>query len=187
MPFARAAAAALSSLIAIASPAQELGPEQARGAHRLLAGEWVQAGGRDPGAFLAFDGEGRVRGSALWEDGGWRACEISGEHAPGRGDFTVVISWTAKVRRGNGRVIDRVWRESYLHHTDTAGGKAVPVLSELAVEHDGRGLIVLREYVRKDRLPPDPAAFSSELRRKLNGAPRVPTQRPAQKRAFPAR
>ena len=46
------------------------------------------------------------------------------------------------------------------------------ILSEMVFEYDGRGLIVWKEYLRKENFTD---GFESQLSKKLNGTKPVPT------------
>lgn len=82
--------------------------------------------------------------------------------------FTVYFEYTHKVKRGNGRIIDsRDIYELFYHEED---GR--PILSEQVIEYDGRGLIIMGEYLRKENFTD---SFESRLKRELNSKKPVPT------------
>ncbi len=76
-------------------------------------------------------------------------------------EFTITFEFWHKVKRGNGRIIDRREGRDIRYHVE--GGR--PILSEMVFEYDGRGLIVFGEFLRKDDFID---GFESELRKSLN-------------------
>ena len=83
-------------------------------------------------------------------------------------DFTITFEYWHKVKRGNGRIIDRRESRDYRYHVEDGR----PILSEMVFEYDGRGLIVFGEFLKKDDFTD---GFESELRKKLNNREAVPT------------
>ena len=83
-------------------------------------------------------------------------------------DFTISFEFWHKVKRGNGRIIDRKESRDYRYHVENGR----PILSEMVFEYDGRGLIVFGEFLKKDDFID---GFESELRKKLNNREAVPT------------
>ncbi len=83
-------------------------------------------------------------------------------------DFTISFEFWHKVKRVNGRIIDRKETRDYRYHVENGR----PILSEMVVEYDGRGLIVFGEFLRKDNFTD---GFESELKKKLNNREAVPT------------
>ena len=83
-------------------------------------------------------------------------------------DFTITFEYWHKVKRGNGRIIDRKESRDYRYHVEDGR----PILSEMVFEYDGRGLIVFGEFLRKENFTD---GFESELKKKLNNREAVPT------------
>ena len=83
-------------------------------------------------------------------------------------DFSITFEYWHKVKRGNGRIIDRKESRDYRYHVENG----CPILSEMVFEYDGRGLIVFGEFLRKENFTD---GFESELKKKLNNREAVPT------------
>ena len=83
-------------------------------------------------------------------------------------DFSITFEYWHKVKRGNGRIIDRKESRDYRYHVEDGR----PILSEMVFEYDGRGLIVFGEFLRKENFTD---GFESELKKKLNNREAVPT------------
>ena len=83
-------------------------------------------------------------------------------------DFSITFEYWHKVKRGNGRIIDRRESRDYRYHVEDGR----PILSEMVFEYDGRGLIVFGEFLRKENFTD---GFESELKKKLNNREAVPT------------
>ena len=83
-------------------------------------------------------------------------------------DFTITFEYWHKVKRGNGRIIDRRESRDYRYHVEDGR----PILSGMVFEYDGRGLIVFGEFLRKENFTD---GFESELKKKLNNREAVPT------------
>lgn len=83
-------------------------------------------------------------------------------------DFTISFEYWHKVKRANGRIIDRRESRDYRYHVENGR----PILSEMVFEYDGRGLIVFGEFLRKDNFID---GFESELRKTLNNRGSAPT------------
>ena len=79
-------------------------------------------------------------------------------------EFTVSFEHRYTVRRGNGRVVERRDVHEFLYHVENGR----PILSQTAIELDGRGLIILEEFLREEDFTD---GFTSGLRRRLNGRP----------------
>ena len=79
-------------------------------------------------------------------------------------EFTVSFEYRHKVKRGNGRIVE--YRESpdFLYHIENGR----PVLSQTAMELDGRGLIIMNEFLQEKAFAD---GFKSELKHKLNDHP----------------
>ncbi len=83
------------------------------------------------------------------------------------GEFTVSFEYSYTVRRGNGRIVRHTDAPEFLFHTEDGR----PILSQTALELDGRGLIILGEFLReKDFVD----GFRSERRHRLNDRPIPP-------------
>lgn len=83
-------------------------------------------------------------------------------------DFTISFEFLHKVKRANGRIVDRRESRDYRYHVENGR----PILSEMVFEYDGRGLVVFGEFLRKDNFTD---GFESELRKKLNSSTPAPT------------
>ena len=83
-------------------------------------------------------------------------------------DFTITFEYWHKVKRGNGRIIDRRESRDYRYHVENGR----PILSEMVFEYDGRGLIVFGEFLRKENFTD---GFESQLKKELNNREAVPT------------
>lgn len=82
--------------------------------------------------------------------------------------FTVSFEFTHKVKRGNGRIIDRREIFEFLWHED----QGHPVLSARGFEYDGRGAIILEEFMRDEELI---NGYESQLKKELNSRKPIPT------------
>ena len=82
--------------------------------------------------------------------------------------FTVSFEFTHKVKRGNGRIIDRREIFEFLWHED----QGHPVLSARGFEYDGRGAIILEEFMRDEELID---GYESLLKKELNNRKPIPT------------
>jgi len=76
-------------------------------------------------------------------------------------EFTISFEFRYKVKQGNGRIVERCERPELLFHEENGR----PVISEKGFEFDGRGPIIMREYLRKEDFID---GFTSELKYKLN-------------------
>jgi len=80
------------------------------------------------------------------------------------GEFTISFEYRYKVRRGNGQIVERRAAPGFLFHMENGR----PILSETVIELDGRGLIIMDEFLReKDFID----GFKSELKHRLNDRP----------------
>lgn len=131
-----------------------------------LNGTWAETFQyRDnPRSMLVFRGKKVTIRNLLEHDvtTDYRISEVSGD------GFTVNFEFTHKVKRGNGRIIDRREIFEYLYHTD----RGHPILSSRDFEYDGRGLIILTEFMREDELVD---GYESEMRQTLNSKKAIPT------------
>ena len=83
-------------------------------------------------------------------------------------EFSITFEYRYKVKRGNGRIVERCERPDFLFHMENGR----PILSETAIELDGRGLVIPGEILRTDDFVD---GFQSELSRKLNSRKPMPT------------
>ncbi len=82
--------------------------------------------------------------------------------------FLVSFEYTYKVKRGNGRIIDRTERPVFLLHVEDG----LPILSDHIFEYDGRGLILGNEYLKEENYR---EGFESLMKTKLNSRKPIPT------------
>ncbi|MBR5998243.1 MAG: hypothetical protein IK027_03965 [Deltaproteobacteria bacterium] len=82
-------------------------------------------------------------------------------------EFSISFEYRHKVKRGNGRIVEYREAPEFLFHVENGR----PILSQMVIEFDGRGLIVWNEYLRKENFAD---GFESELRKKLNNRPAPP-------------
>ena len=82
--------------------------------------------------------------------------------------FVVNFEYSHDVTRGNGRVVTYTEHYDLLFHID--GGHFI--LSNQGFEYDGRGPIIMEEYMKKEELID---GYQSELSQKLNNHKPVPT------------
>ncbi len=78
-----------------------------------------------------------------------------------RDQFTVTFDFTYKFKKPSGDIIDLEETPELIYHVENGR----PILSETAFEHDGRGTIIMREFLREKEFED---GFQSELKRKLN-------------------
>ena len=119
----------------------------ARGAaweRETLRGEWIEIGGGESAAVLEF-GRGRMQHRGLESLPGSYAYQI-----PDAGHMDV---WAG----------DESWTYVFHLHWEEVGGETIPILSEIVEELDGRGLIVLSEFVRTEDADKLPRGYVSSL------------------------
>lgn len=63
-------------------------------------------------------------------------------------------------------------------HVEEVGGKAIPVISMMTMEYDGRGLIVVASFVRRADRELIPQDFRSQMYRTCNEKPSIPMCNP---------
>ena len=80
------------------------------------------------------------------------------------GEFTVTFEYRYKVRRGNGRIVERREMPEFLYHVEDGR----PILSEKEFEYDGRGPILLEEFLREEDFVD---GFRSQLKHQMNDRP----------------
>ncbi len=118
-----------------------------------------------PRAVLHFEGQ-NLRLEHVFDEDVTVEYKVSEQKDPD--DFTITFEYWHKVKRGNGRIIDRKESRDYRYHVENGR----PILSEMVFEYDGRGLIVFGEFLRKENFTD---GFESELKKKLNNREAVPT------------
>ena len=79
-------------------------------------------------------------------------------------DFIVTFEYSYKVKRGNGRIVEHRMMPEFLFHVENGR----PILSEKEFEYDGRGPIIMNEFLREEDFVD---GFKSELKHKLNDRP----------------
>ncbi len=67
--------------------------------------------------------------------------------------------------------------EKLVYHTQTLGDTTIPIISATLMEYDGRGLICVNEYVRREDLDLIPEGFRSDFCTTLNSVEPVSTVR----------
>jgi hypothetical protein len=83
-------------------------------------------------------------------------------------EFTVSFEYRYMVKRGNGCIVEYRDAPDFLFHMENGR----PILSQTAIELDGRGLIILNEFLpEKDFID----GFTSALKHRLNDRPAPPT------------
>lgn len=165
----RIGAALLAALCFSTLPACSSTPGAADTSGLGLDGTWIQTEQiKDfPKTELHFKGK-NLRFKNLFGASATVEYQVREKNADGT---IIFIEYVHKVKRGNDRVIERRdMRELLLHVED---GR--PILSETEIEFDGRGPIILREFLRKQDFI---EGFQSERKRRLNGAPSIPTMMP---------
>ncbi len=78
--------------------------------------------------------------------------------------FKIMFEYRYKLKKPSGRVVEHDAAPEYLYHVENGR----PILSEIGFEYDGRGTIVMSEYLRKEDFID---GFRSELQHKLNDRP----------------
>ena len=160
-------AAALFSMIHGASPADEMSAQQpVDDVSAKLKGTWIQTVQfRDsPRALLTFEGK-NVRFENLSAKSGSAEYKVTKKNDDG---FSITFEYSYKVKRGNGHIVEYTDRPELFFHVENGR----PILSEMIFECDGRGQIIMNEYLRRDDFVD---GFRSELCHKLNDRPAVPT------------
>ena len=162
----RIGAALLAALCLVALPACTSTPGAADTSGHGLDGTWMATEGSLPRASLHFKGK-KLRFKNLFGDSGTVEYQVREKNADGT---TIFIEYSHKVKRGERMIERREILELLLH---VENGR--PILSEEIFEHDGRGPMIWREFVRKEDFI---EGFQSERKRTLNGAPSIPTMMP---------
>ena len=83
------------------------------------------------------------------------------------GSFTVSFEYRYKVKQGNGRIVERREMPEFLYHVENGR----PILSQKEFEYDGRGPILLGEFLREEDFVD---GFRSELKHMMNDRPAPP-------------
>ncbi|MDO5295485.1 MAG: hypothetical protein Q4F00_02425 [bacterium] len=78
-----------------------------------------------------------------------------------RDKFTVTFDFTYKYTKPNGNIVNLEAKPELIYHVENGR----PILSETAFEHDGRGTVIMREFLREKEFED---GFVSELKKKLN-------------------
>ena len=158
MKFFSILAAALLSMIPASAMADSITEK--------LDGTWIETVQLEnyPRTILHFSGR-KLRVENMYEN------EITVEYAvtdEKTDEFTVSFEYRYKVKRGNGRIVEHRDAPDFLFHMENGR----PILSQMAVEDDGRGLIILNEFLpEKDFID----GFTSALKHRLNDRPAPPT------------
>ena len=148
--------------LALAPACACAGKAQAR-----LEGTWMETSpGKDrPRGVMHFKG-GKVRLENVFSSAPLELPYTVAER--GGQEFLVTFEYRYKVRRGNGRIVDsRSCMDLRWHVED---GR--PVLSEEVIEYDGRGLMIWKEFLRKEDFVD---GFASKLKQRLDAQKPVPT------------
>lgn len=164
----RIGAALLAALSLVALPACTSTPGAADTSGHGLDGTWIQTEQiKDfPKTELHFKGK-KLRFKNLFGASATVEYQVREKNADGT---IIFIEYVHKVKRGERVIERRDMRELLLHVED---GR--PILSETEIEFDGRGPIILREFLRKEDFI---EGFQSGRKRRLNGAPSIPTMMP---------
>ncbi len=139
---------------------------QADGVAAVLEGTWIETVQTEnyPRTVLHFQGS-TVRFENMFGTSASAGYSVTEKKDDG---FSISFEYRYKAKRGNGRIVERRERPDFLFHVENGR----PILSETAIELDGRGLVILSEYLRKEEFI---NGFESELRKKLNSRKPVPT------------
>ena len=129
-------------------------------------GTWMETEGSLPRASLHFKGK-KLRFKNLFGDSGTVEYQVREKNADGT---TIFIEYSHKVKRGE-RMIERREILELLLHVENGH----PILSEEIFEHDGRGPMIWREFVRKEDFV---EGFESERKRTLNDRTPTPSMMP---------
>ena len=164
----RIGTALLAALCLVVLPACSSTLDAADTSGHGLDGTWIQTEqmGDLPRANLHFKGK-NLRFKNLFGASATIEYQVREQNADGT---IIFIEYSHKVKRGERVIERREMRELLLHVED---GR--PILSETEIEFDGRGPIILREFLRKQDFI---EGFQSERKRTLNGAPSIPTMMP---------
>ena len=134
-----------------------------------LDGTWIETRMTDgfPRTVLRFNGDS-LRVENMYGKDITVAYTAADERPVGYTDgFTVSFEYRYKVKRGNGRIVEHRDAPEFFYHAEDGR----PVLSMMAMELDGRGLVVLSDFLREEDFTD---GFVSELRHRLNDRPYPP-------------
>ncbi len=150
-------AAILFSVVPVAAMADDVSDK--------LDGTWIETRQiRDyPRTVLHFNGR-KLRVENMFDKEISVEYTVTEKKADG---FSISFEYRHKVKRGNGRIVEHREMPEFLFHVENGR----PILSTTAIELDGRGLIILDEYLRKEDFAD---GFESELRKQLNNRPCPP-------------
>ena len=104
-----------------------------------LDGTWIETEKTEgwPRTVLRFKG-GTLRFENMWAHSAEVPFRITDRKG---GGFTVTFEYRYKVRRGNGRIVERREMPEFLYHVEDGR----PILSRKEFEYDGRGPILLED------------------------------------------
>ncbi len=150
-------AAALFSIMPVVATADDVSDK--------LDGTWIETRQiRDyPRTVLHFSGR-KLRVENMFDK------EISVEYRVTEkkaDEFSISFEYRHMVKRGNGRIVEHREMPEFLFHVENGR----PILSETVIELDGRALIIMGEYLRKEDFSD---GFESEMRKQLNNRPCPP-------------
>ncbi|MBQ8706990.1 MAG: hypothetical protein IJ523_02745 [Succinivibrionaceae bacterium] len=133
---------------------------------KQLEGTWIEteAIGDYPRTVLHFENS-RLRIENMYDKTvvtDYAIRDIQGE------EFAVSYEFIHKVKRANGRIIDRKEQGVLFFHTQDG----LSILSQDVFEYDGRGRIFFGEFLKKDDFRD---GFVSDMKKRLNSAPAVST------------
>lgn len=124
-----------------------------------LAGTWIETEQTEgcPRAVLQFEGK-KLHFKHLFGTSAtvkYKVIDKTGDK------FTVTFDYTYKYTKPNGDIVDYEKTPEFIYHVENG----CPILSEKGFEHDRRGTIIMREFLREKEFAD---GFRSELRKKLN-------------------
>ncbi len=157
MKLASALAAALIALLPAAALADSVS--------RRLEGTWIETKQfkNYPRTVLHFKGR-KLSFENMYD----KPATVEYNVTEKKGDtFSISFEYRYNVKRGNGRIVERVERPEFLYHVENGR----PILSEKEFEYDGRGPILMSEYLREEDFTD---GFESELKKKMNNRPFPP-------------
>ena len=127
-----------------------------------LEGTWIETTQvrETPRAVMHFKGR-KLRFENMFDDSGTVKYKVTEKHG---GEFCISFEHRHNVRRANGNIVERVEEPEFLYHVENGR----PILSEKGFEYDGRGPIIMSEYLREEDFID---GFRSELKHRLNDRP----------------
>ena len=168
--FSMIAAALLSIVSGAGTPSPDAGSgkadKEADDVSARLKGEWLNTVKYEnsPRSVLRFEGN-KVNFELFGRKG---SAEYKVTEKKAADKFSITFAYSYKVKRGNGRIVEYTDRPELMFHVENGR----PILSETVFEFDGRGLIIMGEYLRKEDFVD---GFHSELSHQLNDRAPVPT------------